>query len=501
MTEPCVDMSLSKKRSNFLFEGYLACKYLIPRRRSLSSALVSLLSVGVVALVVWLILVFLSVTEGIERSWLHKLTALHAPIRLAPTDHYYSSYFYQVDRIASNSRYSLKTIGEKAASELSDPYLTHIDRAVPHNWEQPDRLENGELKDPVKSVYAILTQLKEEIPSLRFQDYEMSGAMLRVEMVRPSHSSSLSQISYLLSTPDQNPHLSSLLIEPLVDTGEVPPVILPKSYRDGGVRVGDRAILSYNAPSAASFQEQRIPAQVSGFYDPGILPLGSRCVMVPVAITRAVQAASHTFNPDSTPANGIFVWVDPIDQTPKTAQLITQRLQEADVAPYWTVATYEEFAFAKDILQQFRSDRTLFLLIAIIILLVASCNIISLLILLVNDKKKEIAVLQSMGASSRSIALIFAICGAALGSIGSLLGVVAAFLTLHNIDGVVACLSALQGHTAFHPALFGTSLPNQLSIPALLFVLIATPLFSLAAAMIPAYKAVRIQPSSILRPE
>ena len=500
MTDPCADMSLSKKQSNLLFEAHLARKYLVPRRRSLSSALVSCLSVGVIALVVWLILVFLSVTEGIEKSWLHKLTSLHAPIRLAPTEHY-SSYFYQVDHISSASRYSLKTIGEKAVAPLSDPYQPDVDRELPRYWGEPDRLATGELKDPVKSAYAVLTELQKEIPSLSFQDYEMSGALLRVEMARPGRSSSLSQISYLLSMPDKNPRFSSLLLGPIADTGDLPPVILPKSYRESGVLVGDRALLSYNAPSAASFQEQRIPVQVAGFYDPGILPLGSRCIITPLSVTRAVQSASQTFSPDSTPPNGLFVWVDPIDQTSATAQLISQRLQEAGIAPYWNVATYEEFAFAKDILQQFRSDRTLFLLIAVIILLVASCNIISLLILLVNDKKKEIAILQSMGASSRSIALIFAICGAALGSIGSILGIGAAFLTLHNIDTVVACLSALQGHAAFHPALFGSSLPSQLSGGALLFVLIATPLFSLAAALVPAYKAVRIQPSSVLRPE
>ena len=62
------------------------------------------MSVLVISLVVWLVLVFLSVTAGIERNWLQKLTALHAPIRLSPTEEYYGSYFYQIDAVSAASR-------------------------------------------------------------------------------------------------------------------------------------------------------------------------------------------------------------------------------------------------------------------------------------------------------------------------------------------------------------------------------------------------------------
>ena len=120
-----------------LFELTIALRYLLPRKRSLSTALVSLLSVGVITLVVWLVLVFLSVTTGIEKNWLYKLTALHAPLRISPTEHYYRSYYYQIDSIASASNYTLKTLGEKEASSLSDPYNEEIDVEVPLFWNQP----------------------------------------------------------------------------------------------------------------------------------------------------------------------------------------------------------------------------------------------------------------------------------------------------------------------------------------------------------------------------
>jgi len=165
------------------------------------------------------------------------------------------------------------------------------------------------------------------------------------------------------------------------------------------------------------------------------------------------------------------------------------------------VATFEEFEFSKDLLTQFQSDRTLFLLIASIILIVACSNIISLLVLLVNDKKKEIAIIQSMGASFKSIALIFGVCGASVGILSCLFGVLGAIFTLRHLDYLVSILSAMQGRAAFNPTFFGQSLPNQMSWEALSFILIATPLLCLSAGLIPALKAARVRPSSALRSE
>lgn len=483
------------------------------------------MSVLVISLVVWLVLVFLSVTQGIEKNWIRKITSLHAPLRISPTEDYHSSYYYRIDSAASASNYTLKTIGEKAQSLVSDPYEKEIDSELPSFWPSPQRLSDGRLLDPVKELFSELSALQKETPDLFFQDYEISGALLRLSL---HHSTSfLSQMSYLLSIPNQNPQLRSLLIPPdnapfdfdsppsaplsyayfsqgklhLPDFGADIPVFLPKSYRDSGAQVGDGGTLSYLAPTLTSSAEQRIPIRVAGFYDSGILAVGNKCLLVPQEVTRSIFAAAQTFSPDGTPTNGVFVWIGDVAKAKEIQAKIKERLEKAGIASYWKVATYEEFEFAKDLLFQFQSDRNLLLLVAAIILVVACSNIISLLVLLVNDKKKEIAILQSMGASFRSIAAIFGFCGAFLGVVSSLLGGALALFTLHHLDGLISLLSALQGRTPFHPSFFGSSLPNQLSREALFFALIATPLISLAAGLIPALKASRIRPSSALRSE
>lgn len=451
------------------------------------------MSILVISLVVWLVLIFLSVTAGIEKNWLKKLTSLHAPLRISPTPDYTTSYFYQIDGLSAASHYTYKTIGEKALTALSDPYSVELDSELPPYWSKADRLDNGQLRDPVKIAYRELDNLH-----LTYQDYEISGALLRLHR---EGGGILSQMSYLLSLPEQNPQFPSLIVESGPITGPETAVLLPKNFRDSGVRIGDAGTLSYVAPTAASSQEQKIPIKVSGFYDPGLLAMGNKCIIVPSEVTRTIHAASQTFSPDGTPTNGIFVWFEDLTQAAAVKEKIAHAFAQAGIAKYWKIDTYRDFEFSKDLMLQFQSDRTLFLLIAVIILLVACCNIISLLVLLVNDKKKEIAILQSMGASFRSIAAIFGFVGIAMGALSCFLGANLAIFTLRHLDVLVSFLSALQGHAAFNPAFFGQTLPNQLSTEALLFVLIVTPILSLAAGLIPALKASRIRPSSVLRSE
>jgi lipoprotein-releasing system permease protein len=510
-----------------VFELKIALKYLLPKKKSLSSALISLMSVVVISLVVWLVLVFLSVTSGIEKNWVKKLTAMHAPVRISPTSEYYNSYYYQVDALSAASNYTYKTIGEKEESPFSDPYSPEIDPEVPYYIPSADKNESGELKDPVKGAFTTLKQIQEEMPDLAFQDYEIGGALMRLSL--KNSSSSLSQMAFLLSIPDQNPHLRSLLIPASPDTpldfkeepplpipyahfvdgelklpnlsSDLVPVIIPKNYKENGVQIGDRGTFSYSSFSAVSMQEQKIPFAVVGFYDPGIMAVGNKCFLVPKEITRNIHASTQTFSPDGTPTNGIFVWTDHLSQADAIAEKIEKTLEAAGFSPYWKVTTYKNFEFAKDLLGQFQSDKTLLLMIAAIILIVACCNIISLLVLLVNDKKKEIAILQSMGASFKSIAAIFGSCGIIMGTISCMIGSLLAVMTLHHLESIVQFLSLIQGRKAFNPAFFGDSLPNSLSYEALLFVLIATPLISLLAGLIPAIKASRIRPSSTLRAE
>ena len=493
-----------------MFELSIARKYLIPKRKALSVSLISLMSIVVISLVVWLVLVFLSVTDGIEKGWLAKLTSLNGPLRITPAKEYFASYYHQIDQYATASDYTVKSLGQKALAAGSDPYDASRDIELPDRFPKPHLDGSGQLVDPVKRAFGALESL-----NLAYQDYEVTGAMVRLQMLRPTSQSYLTQVAYVATLLDRNPNLKSLMLPHSasdisnaaflasmgghIEVGDQ--VYLPKNFQESGILVGDSGYLTYAAQGASSVQEQRIPIRVAGFYDPGIMAIGHKCILAPSHLVHVLKQSNQSFQIDPTFSGGIQIWIDDISKAREVKQQIINAFQEAGIGEYFQVASFHDYDFAKDLLQQFQSDKTLFTLIGIIILGVACCNIISLLILLVHDKKKEIGILSAMGASKTSIAMIFATCGALMGVLSSLIGVALALLTLRNIDAIAHFLSFVQGHEMFNAMFYGSSLPNQLSSDAVTFILIATPLLSLLAGLAPAIKACRLRPSEILKVE
>lgn len=639
-----------------MFELSVACKYLRPRWRQLSVSIISLISIFVIALVVWLIVVFFSVTQGLEKRWVEKLIALTAPLRITPTDTYYHSYYYQIDSISENSNYTLKTIGEKLQADRTDPYDPNSDVEVPAQWAAPDLNADGSLKDPVKQAFAILNNFQ-----LKAKDYEATASNIRLRLLRFTQDpkpqltqSFLSQSTYLGSLDNENENIlkaiqpiseadlnnlfyslsvnsensqeetplsaelvqqellkervlnffnyvkilqlkvpssgwtipaalskgfkdikrleGNINLEASVDkeslekvtsirkvqfnvtfekegqklSGLIPlgylqfskadvtshfdrtphpapfwfytvsesnqtkqvflpsdstlgeGILLPKPFRDAGVLIGDRGYLSFQTPTASTMQEQRVKVFVAGFYDQGLIPIGGKFIFVNKGLTNFIGANQHE---GQTQSNGINVRFNDLNQAEAWKGKLQQAFNEAGIAPYWKIETFREYEFTKDIIQQLSSDKHLFTLIATVIIIVACSNIISMLIILVNDKKLEIGILRSMGASSVSIATIFGFCGIVMGITGSLIGISAAVLTLNHLNTLVHILSSIQGHEAFNPLYYGDSLPNEISLYALMYVMGATALISLISGLVPAIKASMMRPSTILRAE
>lgn len=516
-----------------MFELSIACKYLIPRWKQLSVSIITLISTLVIALVVWLIVVFFSVKEGLENGWIDKITALTAPIRILPTDRYYHSYYYLADTISANSNYNTKTIEEKKSSPNADPYDPTQDEELPPHWPAPDKDRQGNVKDLVKLAFASASSIS-GIDHLQVSDFETTVANLHLPHPHSSRSEEVPTqfIEYpsfigsfdadtipitktlLPPSPADNQRLLRL---PLNDITQLPiattnatgivmptsslgdPILLPKGFREQGVLIGDQGYLSYYSPTPSSLQEQQIPIIVSGFYDPGIIPMGGKYILASRDLTSLIRASYG--QEDAHFSNGINVRFQQIGDAPIVKAKLQQALEKAGIAPYWQIETYQEYEFSKDIIQQLQSEKNLFSLISLIIIIVACSNIISMLIILVNDKKLEIGILRSMGASSASIATIFGICGLVMGTIGSLVGILAAILTLRYVNELVGWISRLQGHDLFNPIFYGSTLPTDLSFEALMFVLMTTVAVSLVAGIVPACKASMMRPSAILRAE
>lgn len=525
-----------------MFELSVAFKYLTPRWRQLSVSIISLISILVIALVVWLIVVFFSVTHGLEKTWIQKLISLTAPIRITPTDKYYKSYYYQVDTISAASNFAPKSIGEKLQATVTDPYDPNVDGEPPFNLKAPDLDANGQVKDLVKEVYKISTNLK-NFPGLKARDFEMTVSNLSIQLLRHQGTepadTQLSQTVYLGSFDPDNPALMQTSLLPLtskdfrnflamhsehIDSsygtyvlrsqllnnnafmealpsdpylGEA--LLVPKSYRTAGVLLGDRGYLTYYTPTLSSVQEQHLPVFVAGFYDPGIISIGGKYVLANRDVISLIRGSQQ--GEESAMTNGINLRFDDLDQADQVKAELEKGFKEAGIEKYWRIETFREYEFTKDLIQQLSSERNLWTLLSTVIIIVACSNIISMLIILVNDKKLEIGILRAMGATSVSIAIIFGICGMVMGMIGSVIGMVAAFFTLQHLQALVNLIGRIQGFDMFNPLFYGNSLPNQISWEAVVFVVVATSIISLLAGIVPAVKASLLKPSIILRAE
>jgi lipoprotein-releasing system permease protein len=505
------------------FELSLALKYLLPRAKQLSVSIISLISILVVALVVWLVVVFLSVTQGIEKKWLDELIALNAPLRMTPTEEYYKSYYYNIDQHASASNYATKSLGEKLLLETSgDPYDPNFDAELPANLAAPDTHPDGSYKDIAKEGWDAIHSIK-GYSDLRGKEFEVTFGNLQIETVREKEEetvkSLISQLSYISSFDTQNHRLKKLILPPTKDDakemalyseGEIQfpkknnlgeAILVSKNFQNNGVVIGDTGVLSYYAGGSANAnKEQRLPIYVAGFYDPGLMPVGNKVVFASPELL-SILRGQLSFA-DSMLGNGFNIWYKHLSDTDSLKRDLQAELKKRGIDQYFTVESYADYELTKPVLDQLKSDKTLFTLIALIILIVACSNIISMLILLVNDKKKEIGILQSMGVTRQRVAIVFGLCGFLTGLIGSLAGIAFAVLTLHNINYLVNFLSFLQGREAFQAVFYGEGgLPSEVSPEVLLFVFIATVVISLLAGLVPAIKAAKIKPAVILRSE
>lgn len=472
-----------------MYELSITRKYLIPRVRQLSVSIISLISVVVIATVVWLSIVFFSVQEGIEQRWTEKMLALTAPIRITPTTAYYSSYYFQIDGHSSASHFATKSLQEKRKASQVDPYNPEEDPSLPSELAN-QRSSLDLVKEAEKAILSI--------PGLSCEIFETTHATLKLRLVRNDTVQMISQSSYLVNFDQKNPRLA-LSPKPSQDAHLGEGILVPKSFKDAGVVEGDQGTLSYQGFGATSLQEQRTPVFVAGFYDPGIIPIGGRVILARGELVSRIQQAALV--EDQMLPTGFNVHFANLKESAKIKSELQARFEKLGIAPFWNIKTYEEFDFTKDIFQQMKSDRNLFSLISLIIMIVACANIISMLIILVHDKKKEIAVLRALGAGKKNIAAIFGLCGFTMGATGSIIGSCLAIITISNLPTLLQFLGHLQGFEVLNTAFYGSNLPSQVSQSALLFVVSSCTIASSVSGIIPAIQASRINTSEALRNE
>ncbi len=137
-----------------------------------------------------------------------------------------------------------------------------------------------------------------------------------------------------------------------------------------------------------------------------------------------------------------------------------------------------------------------------LIICVAAFNIVSTLVMIVREKRGDIAILRSIGATAREILQVFAIQGTLIGAIGVFVGVGAGVAVAVEVGDIVAWLERLLGTELFSGEAYPvTELPSRVESMEVAQIAVAVLVLSLVATIYPAITAARQQPADALRNE
>ncbi|MCY1668335.1 lipoprotein-releasing ABC transporter permease subunit, partial [Rhizobium sp. SL86] len=257
-----------------------------------------------------------------------------------------------------------------------------------------------------------------------------------------------------------------------------------------GIGAGDRiTLVSPEGDVTPMGTTPRVKSyQVSGIFEIGMSEYDASIIYMPLAEAQAY------FN-----ADGIVQSIELFVTNPDDIDALRPKVEEAAGRQIFISDWRQRNQTFFSALQV---ERNVMFMILTLIVLVAALNIISGLIMLVKDKGSDIAILRTMGASSRAIMRIFFMTGAAIGIVGTIAGVLLGVIVCLNIESIRQFFSWVSGTVLFDPELYFLSqLPAEMSVSETVSVVVMALTLSFIATIFPAWRASRLDPVQALRYE
>ncbi len=259
--------------------------------------------------------------------------------------------------------------------------------------------------------------------------------------------------------------------------------------RSLGVREGDSVTIV--APGGQFTPAGVVPRlkqlTVVGSFDSGHYEYDSTLALI------HLDDASRLFRVEGP--TGVQLRLKDLHQAPEVAAQLSAQLGPQVMVRDWTRTNRNWFSAVQ-------LEKRLMFIILTLIVAVAAFNLVSTLVMTVTDKRADIAILRTLGASPRSIMGIFMVQGAASGVIGTFAGVLFGLLIAFNVGVIVPFIEGLL-NTSFLPGSIYliSTMPSEPQSADIVPITLISLVLSFVATLYPSWRASRVQPAEALRYE
>jgi len=259
-----------------------------------------------------------------------------------------------------------------------------------------------------------------------------------------------------------------------------------------GAGLGDKVVVM--APQG-QFTPAGVVPRLKQFRVVGIFQVGMYEYDASLALIHMDDAAKLYRMGDKV--SGVRLKLADLYQAPRVARELAAQLGRSG-AYYISDWTEQHANFFRAVQME---KRVMFVILTLIVA-VAAFNIVSTLVMAVTDKRADIAILRTFGASPRSIMKIFIVQGALIGFVGTLLGAVGGVLLALNIETVVPFIEHISGIQFLAKDVYYISeLPSNLQWGDVAVITVLSLVLSLLATLYPSWRAARTNPAEALRYE
>lgn len=309
-------------------------------------------------------------------------------------------------------------------------------------------------------------------------DRRVSGTMLNGIM--PDYESKVSEVANNMKAGK----LSDLI------SGEYGIVLGVELANYLGVMMGDK--ITVISPQINSTPAGIVPRMrrftVVGIFQVGMYEYDRNMAIIDI------EDAAKLFRMDNA-VSGLRIKLDDLFNAPKITRSMATFFENEYQVSDWTLAHNNFF-------RAIQTEKRVMFIILLLIVAVAAFNIVSTLVMVVTDKRADIAILKTQGLTSGSVMGIFIVLGTVIGVVGTAIGTLGGVLLALNVETIVPAIEKLfQVQFMAADVYYISQLPSKLAWSDVYVIAGMAFLLSLCATIYPAWQASKINPAEVLRYE